>query len=689
MNAQQFATLVANATVQAHMQGREGQMLDQVNAIAQMNIAAGGSAGDVRKMSALVGMGDATGNQAIISGLSGMLSNISQGITNPGGGYGGQALMMRAIGGGKMSFWQEQYQQSLGIDGSDSSYNGKTNIENATNYLMKTFKGDKYRQYAMLGQMFNLTPGKAKQYIDTYTKNGSFDSSTFQSMQDSLGNTPGNVPLTNVDKNRIEQQSKSNRADSNIGGGTQGMRAWIDDKAGDILGNPLASGVAMGLIGASGIGTAYRLGKGALGAGKWISKIFKGGGGGPVGPVSGAGGAGTAVGEVAAGAAKSGELIQAGKSVSTLAEGAGKSASMLGKLGKFGKFLGPIGEFATLKAVADFDGPDWLFGHKAGDRDYSGHGNYTDTKPGLFARLFKGSKTTTPADTTTQTSSNPTSGLNGSALAPIVVSTILALKPYMSQIDSALNDGKSSGMGKILPFTPKSTSATTNALLTPSNAGAGTVLASFMGGGGGGGTSGLPSSVSSQSTMKFSGKQKEFIDKMLPYAQQVSQKTGLPVDYVLSQWGFESGWGTSSVSKTNNNFAGIKPWKGAGAGANKTYAGYATVQDFANGYSDFYLKNGRYKDLITAAKGGASSQELTHILSGTGYAEDPNYEKKMNGIIGGVHKQVEASSASKAKQTSNKLQISGGVVTVHLKTDDGKVKTVKAPVTAEYTGLLA
>jgi flagellum-specific peptidoglycan hydrolase FlgJ len=49
-----------------------------------------------------------------------------------------------------------------------------------------------------------------------------------------------------------------------------------------------------------------------------------------------------------------------------------------------------------------------------------------------------------------------------------------------------------------------------------------------------------------------------FVSTYLPYAQQVSAQTGLPVDFVLGQAAYETGWGTSNAA-SNNNFFGISP----------------------------------------------------------------------------------------------------------------------------------
>ena len=49
-----------------------------------------------------------------------------------------------------------------------------------------------------------------------------------------------------------------------------------------------------------------------------------------------------------------------------------------------------------------------------------------------------------------------------------------------------------------------------------------------------------------------------YIKEMIPWAKKAEQATGLPYDYIVAQWGWETGWGTNRGSKTLNNHAGIQ-----------------------------------------------------------------------------------------------------------------------------------
>ncbi|EIT6323212.1 glucosaminidase domain-containing protein, partial [Salmonella enterica] len=53
-------------------------------------------------------------------------------------------------------------------------------------------------------------------------------------------------------------------------------------------------------------------------------------------------------------------------------------------------------------------------------------------------------------------------------------------------------------------------------------------------------------------------KQSDFINRIAPAAQRVSQQTGIPASVIMAQAALESGWGTSQLSAKYNNFFGVK-----------------------------------------------------------------------------------------------------------------------------------
>ncbi|CAA7602453.1 amidase [Acididesulfobacillus acetoxydans] len=157
------------------------------------------------------------------------------------------------------------------------------------------------------------------------------------------------------------------------------------------------------------------------------------------------------------------------------------------------------------------------------------------------------------------------------------------------------------------------------------------------GGGMGGGLQQLMYRDSGGSGMSLSGSSKDFVSKMSPYAQQASQRTGLPASYILGQWGEESGWGTSAAARQNLNFAGIKPFGGLSAGPDSKYAGFGSLNEFVRAYSNT-INSSRYTGARNAAMSGASARDVFDLLHREGYAADPNYGSTVAGAVNSVIK---------------------------------------------------
>ena len=77
-----------------------------------------------------------------------------------------------------------------------------------------------------------------------------------------------------------------------------------------------------------------------------------------------------------------------------------------------------------------------------------------------------------------------------------------------------------------------------------------------------------------------------YIQSMIPWAKKAEQATGLPYDFIVAQWGWETGWGTNRGSKSLNNHAGIKFSKYAPAGTVKDgmYAKYPSMDVYIQDY---------------------------------------------------------------------------------------------------------
>lgn len=133
-----------------------------------------------------------------------------------------------------------------------------------------------------------------------------------------------------------------------------------------------------------------------------------------------------------------------------------------------------------------------------------------------------------------------------------------------------------------------------------------------------------------------------YIKMMLPYAQDAAARLGIPTSVILTQWAYETAWGTNQGSKYNNH-GGIKFIAGPG-GAPKystqgfraptssgMYAGYNSLQQFTDDYVRV-MSLSYYKDVRATAQAGGSIKEIFEALGRSPYAET-GY--KLDGLPGG------------------------------------------------------
>jgi len=155
----------------------------------------------------------------------------------------------------------------------------------------------------------------------------------------------------------------------------------------------------------------------------------------------------------------------------------------------------------------------------------------------------------------------------------------------------------------------------------------------------------------------------DFAKKMLPYAQQISKATGIPANTILGELGFESNGGKSQAAIDNLNFAGIKPFGKYGAGKDSKYAGFSSLDQFAQ--ADIQVLNqSRYAAARNAAKNGASPEVVGKMLAQEGYATD-NPAAYGAGVQSWVNalaqafEQALSRHATKAQATGNQVVIPG------------------------------
>ena len=142
----------------------------------------------------------------------------------------------------------------------------------------------------------------------------------------------------------------------------------------------------------------------------------------------------------------------------------------------------------------------------------------------------------------------------------------------------------------------------------------------------------------------------EFVQRMLPHAQSASAATGIPARFMIGQAALETGWGRQAIrgadGADSHNLFGIKAgsnWKGRtvdivtteyiGGRPVKlvdTFRAYDSYADAFRDYARLLLNNARYQNVIAQ---GANAAGFAQGLQQAGYATDPAYASKLQGVI--------------------------------------------------------
>jgi flagellar protein FlgJ len=145
----------------------------------------------------------------------------------------------------------------------------------------------------------------------------------------------------------------------------------------------------------------------------------------------------------------------------------------------------------------------------------------------------------------------------------------------------------------------------------------------------------------------------EFQAKLMPYAQQASQATGIPARFMLGQAALESGWGKREIrgadGTPSHNLFGVKAggnWKGPvvetvtteyiNGVAHKSvekFRAYPSYADAFRDYANLLSSNPRYAELMARVAKGLDAEGFAQGLQQAGYATDPDYASKLNRII--------------------------------------------------------
>ena len=165
-------------------------------------------------------------------------------------------------------------------------------------------------------------------------------------------------------------------------------------------------------------------------------------------------------------------------------------------------------------------------------------------------------------------------------------------------------------------------------------------------------TSTSPTPVGMGNDGAFKSKE-DFLKAMYPLAVKASKELGgVDPNALLTQWGFESGWGSKVSGKYN--YFGIKAdpsWKGdkkdvmtheyiSGEKVRipQPFRSYSNPEEAVNDYVKFLKNNKRYtKAGVFNTK---TSAEFFSALQSAGYATDPNYANKLTSATEGTARQT-------------------------------------------------
>lgn len=160
-----------------------------------------------------------------------------------------------------------------------------------------------------------------------------------------------------------------------------------------------------------------------------------------------------------------------------------------------------------------------------------------------------------------------------------------------------------------------------------------------------------------------------FISRLLAPAVEVSRRTGIPHQLIIAQAALESGWGNKEIRRENGqpsyNLFGIKAtpdWKGETTEITTTeyingvaqkvkaaFRVYHSYTDALHDYSALLVRNSRYQHVRQAK----TPEQAALALQEGGYATDPQYAKKLIGIMQKIKNNImQAANTYKTDLTS-------------------------------------
>jgi len=164
---------------------------------------------------------------------------------------------------------------------------------------------------------------------------------------------------------------------------------------------------------------------------------------------------------------------------------------------------------------------------------------------------------------------------------------------------------------------------------------------------------GAQSSISALPSAYSANAQQGFVDRMLPFANQASQASGVPPQLMLGQAALESGWGQREIRMADGsnsfNLFGIKAsggWDGEIAEVMTTeykdgvahkqiekFRAYSSYAEAFQDYAGLIGNNPRYADVL---RQGGDVAGMAQAMQNAGYATDPDYADKLARVMGMV-----------------------------------------------------
>lgn len=144
-----------------------------------------------------------------------------------------------------------------------------------------------------------------------------------------------------------------------------------------------------------------------------------------------------------------------------------------------------------------------------------------------------------------------------------------------------------------------------------------------------------------------------FVRRMWPHAQNAARLLGVAPEVLIAQAAHETGWGKSvprfADGRTSHNLFGIKAHRGwhgervvnstlefVNGTAVRQHDGFRAYGSYAESFDDyvnFLHVNPRYTEALTQVKDGPA---YLRALQRAGYATDPGYARKIEGILNGA-----------------------------------------------------